>query len=123
VDAFSGDAIPVHLLTREAFELYFRHLKPGGILAVHISNSYLHLLPVVERAGIWIGKPGVSVRDRENEAIGTFASLWILISASQEFLETPEIRQAGAPLARTSTFRLWTDDYSNLIEILKWVLG
>jgi len=123
VDAFSGDAIPIHLLTREAFELYFRHLKPGGVLAVHISNSYLHLQPVVERAAIWLGKPAVSVRDRENEAIGTFGSLWVLMSGRQEFLEAPEIRQAGVSLARTSAFRLWTDDYSNLIGILKWVLG
>jgi hypothetical protein len=123
VDAFSGDAIPVHLLTREAFELYFRHLKPGGILAVHISNSYLHLQPVVERASIWLGKPAVSVRDKGNESNGTFGSLWVLLSGRQEFLETPEIRRASVPLARSSTFRLWTDDYSNLIGILKWVLG
>ncbi len=49
MDAFSGDAIPVHLLTKEAFGLYFRHLKPDGILAVHTSNTYLQLAPVVKQ--------------------------------------------------------------------------
>src|SRR5258706_16000426 len=61
VDAFSGDAIPVHLLTREAFELYFRHLRPGGVLAVHISNNYLDLQPVVVSAATELRKTAVVV--------------------------------------------------------------
>ena len=56
VDAFSGDSIPVHLLTREAFELYFRELKPDGLLAVHISNNYLNLEPVVRAAAAALSK-------------------------------------------------------------------
>ena len=123
VDAFSGDAIPVHLLTREAFELYFRHLKADGVLAVHISNSYLNLQPVVERAAAYFGKPAVSVVNQDEPANGVFRSTWILIAAQPESLASPEIRPVGVPLARTSNFRLWTDDYSNLLGILKWVLG
>ena len=57
VDAFSSDSIPVHLLTREAMALYFRHLKPGGVLAVHISNRFINLEPVLERASSALGKP------------------------------------------------------------------
>ena len=123
VDAFSGDAIPVHLLTREAFALYFRHLKPDGVLAVHISNSYLNLQLVLERAAIDLGKPALSIVNEDDPANGVFRSTWILIAAQPEFLALPEIRHAGVPLARTSTFRLWTDDYSNLLGILKWLLG
>jgi hypothetical protein len=123
VDAFSGDAIPVHLLTREAFELYFRHLKADGVLAVHISNSYLNLQPVVERAAAYFGKPAVSVVNQDDPANGVFRSTWILIAAQPESLASPEIRPVGVPLPRTSNFRLWTDDYSNLLGILKWVLG
>lgn len=123
VDAFSGDAIPVHLLTREAFAVYFRHTKPHGTLAVHISNSYLNLLPVVERAAAWFGKPAVSVRNDSDEANGILRSTWVLITDRRDLLESREIRRAGIPLARTSDFRLWTDDYSNLFGILKWVLG
>jgi SAM-dependent methyltransferase len=123
VDAFSGDAIPVHLLTREAFELYVQHLKPGGVLAVHISNSYLNLQPVVERAAVELGKPAVIVRNDDDEANGILRSTWVLVSDRRDFLESEEVRRVGIPLARTSDFPLWTDDYSNLIGILKWVLG
>jgi spermidine synthase len=123
VDAFSGDAIPVHLLTREAFEIYFRHLKPHGVLVVHISNSYLKLEPVVERAATHFAKPAARIRSENDEANGILRSTWVLMTTNQEFLEMPEIRQAGLPLARTSNFQLWTDDYSNLLGILRWVLG
>jgi hypothetical protein len=123
VDAFSGDAIPVHLLTREAFELYSRHLKADGILAVHISNNYLNLQPVVRRAATWLGKPALRVVNGGDDANAIFRSTWILIVGNREFAEAPELRAAATTLPRDTRLRLWTDDYSNLFGILKWVLG
>ena len=62
MDAFSGDSVPVHLITREAFQVYFRHLKPNGILAVNITNKYLNLQPVMERAADALGKVALVYR-------------------------------------------------------------
>ena len=120
VDAFSGDAIPVHLLTREAFELYFHHLKPDGVLAVHISNNYLNLRPVVARAAAWLRKPAILVVNEDDKANGIYRSSWVLIAANADFFEAPEIKRAAQPLPSAAHVKLWTDDYSNLFVILKW---
>ena len=79
VDAFSSDAIPVHLLTREAFVLYFRHLKPDGVLAVHVSNKHLNLTPVVKLAAASLGKD-VRMVDTEDEENDVFGSTWVLVT-------------------------------------------
>ncbi len=81
VDAFSSDAIPVHLLTREAFVLYFRHLKPDGVLAVHVSNKHLDLTPVVKLAAVSLGKDARIV-DTDDEANDVFGSTWVLVTAN-----------------------------------------
>ncbi|HET7839966.1 MAG TPA: hypothetical protein VFM21_00080, partial [Terriglobia bacterium] len=110
------------LLTREAFETYFLHLKPEGVLAVHISNNYLNLEPVVEHAAAWFGKQVIDVTNPNDDSMGVFRSNWILIASQPESLAAPEMRRASVPLARSPSFRLWTDDYSNLLRILKWTL-
>jgi len=120
-DAFSGDAIPVHLLTREAFALYSRHLQPQGVLALHISNTYLYLRPVVARATQDSGRMAVLVTTRANDAEGTFHSSWVLVSANREILSSDPLRAAAVPLPSFPEFRPWTDDFSNLLGILKWV--
>jgi SAM-dependent methyltransferase len=122
VDAFSGDAIPVHLLTRQAFELYFRHLKPGGILAVHISNNYLNLEPVVERAAAWLEKPAVKISNGNDDRHGVFRSSWILLSDRPESLDAPDIKRVATVLPPRTDLPLWTDDYSNLFGVVKWVM-
>ncbi len=119
VDAFSGDAIPVHLLTREAFALYFRHLKPDGILAVHISNRYLNLGPVVEQAARAFGKRTLQVENKEDEATKVFEATWVLISGRPGLFDQNAFRYAGLPLETHRHVRMWTDDYSNLFQILK----
>ena len=81
IDAFTSDAIPVHLLTREAFALYFRHLKPSGILAVHVSNRYLDLVPVVSRNAHDFGKTAIDVDDEDEEADYFSNSDWVLVSS------------------------------------------
>jgi SAM-dependent methyltransferase len=119
VDAFSGDSIPVHLLTREAFDLYFRHLKEGGVLAVHVSNKYLDLMPVVGRATESAGKEAVIVDTEDEEESGVYGSTWILVSEDTRLFGRPALKEAGSALAAREDVRLWTDDYSNLFRILK----
>jgi SAM-dependent methyltransferase len=119
VDAFSGDSIPVHLMTREAFQLYLRHLRPDGVLAVHISNRYLDLKPVVKKLADNFGLSAMLVDTDDDDANEIFGSTWILVTANQEFLNIPVVKEAALPIDETKNQRLWTDDYSNLFQILK----
>ena len=119
VDAFSGDSIPVHLLTRQAFDLYFRHLKPDGVLAVHISNKYLDLEPVVAAAAAWFNKEAVMINNSDDHQKGVYAASWILIGSRGGFQGQHQIETAGTVLAPAKNGGLWTDDYSSLLKILK----
>jgi len=119
VDAFSSDAIPVHLLTREAFELYFRHLNPNGILAIHTSNRYLNLAPVVAQNARDLGKVAVTIDQEEDDVDYLFGTTWILVSANAEAFRQREFEKASEPSEIDPKLRTWTDDYSNLFEILK----
>jgi hypothetical protein len=113
LDAFSGDAVPAHLLTLEAFALYRQHLRqPDGILAVHITNTYLDLRPVVLSAAahyhlksVWIHAPGDGLISAESE--------WILLSEGT----LPSSQDQLPPVA--ANFKPWTDDYSNLFRVLR----
>jgi hypothetical protein len=120
VDAFSSDAIPVHLLTREAFELYFRHLKRGGILAVHVSNRYLDLAPVVARNALDLAKVGMEVNDDGEDEDYLSESDWVLVASDGALFADPLFHNIRINPAKTRTgLRPWTDDYSNLVQILK----
>ncbi len=119
VDAFSGDAIPVHLLTREAFELYFRQLKSNGVLAVHISNSYLDLQPVVAGAAAALGKESVLIVNPDDHSKGVFASIWVLVGDPNGFEGEREIESHGIMIGPRGKNRMWTDDFSNLFEALR----
>jgi SAM-dependent methyltransferase len=120
VDAFSGDSIPVHLLTREAFQLYFRQLRPDGVLAVHVSNQYLNLEPVVAAAASRLGKEAVIINHEIGASQGVYPSRWILVGSWQGFLGRSEIERAGEILpANLPAADLWTDDYSSLWRVLK----
>jgi SAM-dependent methyltransferase len=119
VDAFSGDSIPVHLLTRQAFDLYFRNLKPGGVLAVHISNKYLDLEPVVASAAAWLDKEAVMISNSDDHPKGVYAASWILVGNRAGFLGQTRIENAGTLLAPAKNRLFWTDDYSSLLRILR----
>lgn len=121
LDAFSSDAIPVHLLTREAFAVYFQHLKPNGILAVHTSNRYLKLEPVVARLAREFGYEAVDISDNPpDEKWWLFRSTWVLVTKNRELLETePFASSILAHETDASEKSLWTDDYSSLYEVLK----
>lgn len=118
VDAFSSDAIPIHLLTREAFELYFRHLQPRGVLAVHVSNKHLDLAPVVDTLARALSKHAVTIDNEDDDANAVFASSWVLVSGRQSFFQFPLVFKAAAPVESRPGLRMWTDDYSNLFQIL-----
>jgi hypothetical protein len=120
VDAFTSDAIPVHLLTREAFVLYFRHLKPSGILAVHVSNRYLDLVPVVSRNAQDLGKAAIDVDDEDEEEDYFSSSDWVLVSANGSIFHDAAFKSSSVrpPRMRTN-LRPWTDDYSNLFQIVR----
>jgi spermidine synthase len=117
VDAFSSDAIPVHLLTNEAFKLYWKHLKPTGILAVHISNRYLDLSPVVQQGARAMGKPALLIASEDDPRAGTFTADWVLVTTNPSTLD--HLTQFATRITKKPGLRMWTDDYSNLWQILK----
>ncbi|MGH8667871.1 MAG: spermidine synthase [Burkholderiales bacterium] len=122
VDAFSSDAIPVHLITREALGVYLRHTRPGGIVAFHVSNRFLDLIPVVARLAKEHGAHAVLVNDDPDDEDDSLRSRsdWVLVSRDARALERETIVEAGAqPAEDRPQWRTWTDDYSNLIQILK----
>ncbi|HYL09548.1 MAG TPA: fused MFS/spermidine synthase [Candidatus Acidoferrales bacterium] len=119
IDAFTGDAIPVHLLTREAFAVYLQHLAPGGILAIHISNRFLDLEPVARRAAEEFGLQSVLIVSEDNDPV-TYESDWVLLSRDAEILHSPTIWEQSEDEEKPARrLRLWTDDYSNLFQVLK----
>jgi len=120
MDAFSSDSVPMHLLTREAYQVYLKHLKPDGVLAVHISNRYLNLAPVVSQAMADIGFHGRIVEDEATTQEYYSGSTWTVLARDEQFFNSknfkvPEI----SPLVPQAGFQAWTDDFSNIIRILK----
>ncbi len=117
MDAFSGDSIPVHLITREAFDLYYRHIKPGGVIAIHISNKYLDLEPVLARAAQALHKPAWTVEtDDTGDCFGT---TYVLFANDVAIFRSPEFNGQGRRARIRPRVDMWTDDYSNLLRILK----
>jgi len=115
VDAFSGDAVPVHLLTQEAFAIYFRELKPNGVLAVHVSNRYLDLAPVVKKAADTFKRVAYLSASGSDEARGLKASTWVLIGQREQLSRFTSLRE----LPPAASVRSWTDDYSSILGIMK----
>jgi hypothetical protein len=118
VDAFSGDAIPIHLITREAFIEYFRHLKRDGILAIHVSNKYLDLIPVVARIAADLHKTAIAVYDT---GTGSYPgeSDWVLVATKPEIFDDPMFEADSVePVEINPKVALWTDDFSNVLQIM-----
>ena len=119
VDAFSSDAIPLHLLTTEAIALYKRHLAPDGIIAFHVSNQYLDLAPEIAQLAIASHMQSKLIEAASNDLDGSYRSTWILLTNSEIFFGVPAIAAADDPVPTTPRLRPWTDDYSSLLPILK----
>lgn len=116
LDAFSSDAIPVHLLTREAFEIYLRHLKPRGVIAVHTSNRFLDLEPIVMRIVKCFGLHGATVLSYR----GTFHPQWVLLMRDATILEKLKSNYSRIQLPRSGdSAPLWTDDHASLLPALR----
>jgi hypothetical protein len=120
MDAFSGDSVPVHLITLEAFRTYFRHLKADGIVAVNISNKYLDLRPVMEGAARAFGRIALAFEFTPDEDDPVcFGATWVLIMSPTTRDEHRAAFADGKVLERRPGFRMWTDDYSGMFGILK----
>ncbi len=120
LDAFSSDAIPVHLLTKEAFELYLKQLTQNGVLAVHISNRYLDLQPVVEKLAAHFKLHVVTISDDNEPEWWIYATTWMLVTPSKEFLASDRIREVAEEAeTEKKSLPLWTDDYASLYSIMK----
>jgi hypothetical protein len=144
VDAFSSDAIPMHLLTKEAIELYLSRLRPDGIIALHVSNRYLSLEPVAARIARELGLVGLQINDGDkfdpdggdderNKVPGKQNSQWVVLARDAKHFgrlsEPPgEAEVAGRkvplsswmPLELPPNTPLWTDDFSNVVSVLSW---
>lgn len=120
VDAFSSDAIPVHLLTAECAEIYAKHLRPGGILAVHISNRFLNLEPVARGMAEQLGWNAVLVENPNDDAQGVYASSWVLITSSQTVVDDAELAVQTSEWSNNDWILKWTDDYSGLWQVIEF---
>jgi len=120
MDAFSSDAVPMHLLTREAYQIYLRHLKPDGVLIFNISNRYLDLEPVVSQAGREFGFSGITVVDEGETQNYYVSSTWMILSRDPAIFNHPYLQDSTvAPMRIDPGFRAWTDDYSDIVHITK----
>jgi SAM-dependent methyltransferase len=130
LDAFSGDAIPVHLLTKEAFALYGRHLKPDGVIAVHISNRHLDLAPVVANLARAFRYKLTSISHEEDEGDDAddeagrewwvYSSTWALLTRNEAISNFHAIRQAAdAAPTNAVAIPLWTDDFASVFQVVK----
>jgi hypothetical protein len=120
IDAFSGDAIPLHLLTTQAMALYRRHLAQGGVLAFHISNQHVNLAPAIALLAASVGMQARRISSMANEPRGEFNSTWVLVSDNSAFFAQPEVAAHSYPIEPKAGLRLWTDDYSALLPVLRW---
>ena len=138
MDAFSSDSVPVHLITREAIDLYFRKLDNDGLLLIHISNRYVDLEPVLADLSqdaqltgrIQIFSPAkidptaeieiIEAATREYLSKFQYPSVWVLLAENEEALGKIATDQRWRPLETKPGVSLWTDDYSNIIKVLRW---
>lgn len=118
IDAFSSDAIPVHLLTTQCGDIYRQNLRPGGVLAIHVSNRFLDLDPVVRGLAGHLGWQAFRIDNDDDDSIGVFTSSWILLTSSTEFAGLSELQDAHTPWEDTDPILQWTDDYSGLWRVL-----
>src|SRR3984885_8450531 len=119
VDAFSGDAIPLHLLTIQAIELYKKHLAPGGILAFHVSNQYLNLPPELSALADAANMQSRLIESQPDDSIGAYRATWILLTSNSAFFDQPEVAAVAGTVPTDARLRVWTDDYSSILPILQ----
>ncbi len=120
VDAFSGDAIPVHLLTQEASDLYWKHLNEDGILVIHISNLHIDLSDVVRQMASHAGKEIFNIDDDGDSHFYMSGSSWVVITDNEAFLNDELIQDQMDEWDHELNPIVWTDDFSNLFDVVEW---
>jgi hypothetical protein len=120
VDAFSGDAIPLHLLTTQALALYRRHLAPGGIIAFHISNRHVDLEAPIAELATSAGMEARHVYTLAKEPLGEYTATWMLVTDNAGFFQQPELVAHAFYPKTLPGLRPWTDDFSSLLPVLHW---
>ena len=125
VDAFGSDAIPVHLLTREALDVYFDHLEPHGIIAFHISNHYVDLEPVLanlaaDRLAGCVAYLRQHQPTPEEKDDGIMASHWLILARRTGDLQPLLKNPAWHPATSRPEMSVWTDNSSNLMQVFRW---
>jgi hypothetical protein len=118
IDAFSGDAIPLHLLTAQALAIYRKHLVPDGILAFHISNQHVDLEPAIALLAHSAGMQARTVESKANPEHGEFKATWVLVTGNTAFFALPAVADVSRLPEQRPGMRLWTDDYSSLLALL-----
>ena len=118
VDAFSSDAIPVHLITGEAMAVYLKHLKPGGALVIHVTNRFLKLAPVVKKIADSHGLHAALITDEAEDEIFSKTD-WVIVTRDRTLLENDAIAGKASAIDEIPGLKLWTDDFNNLFQILK----
>lgn len=118
VDAFSSDAIPVHLITREALDVFFQHLKPDGVIAFHVSNRFLRLAPVVAQLAADAHAHAIDIIDDPDNDDFT-GSEWVLVTRNAGFASDPAITRLASPIDPIPGLPMWTDQFNNLFKIVK----
>jgi hypothetical protein len=120
IDAFSSDSIPVHLITREALAVYLKHMQPDGIVAFHVTNRYLDLPPVVKMVADANGIASVLVEHDPDESDERYSNTdWTLVTRDRSFLQSAALQRAQTAVEVPPRLSLWTDDFNNLLRILK----
>jgi len=118
VDAFSSDAIPVHLITREALQVYLKHIKPDGAVAFHVTNRYLQLAPVVKLLADEVGMEAVLITDDPDDPHLSRTD-WVIVTKNRDFINDPDVVAKRAKIDPIKGLTPWTDDFNNLYRILK----
>jgi hypothetical protein len=119
IDAFSSDSIPVHLITREAIALYARHIAPDGIIAVHISNRFLDLKPVLANIAATEGLAARLVSDEPEGGGSASTTDWVLLARNPRVFDDEALAARVEDLAPNPALSLWTDQFNNLLDVLK----
>jgi hypothetical protein len=117
VDAFSSDAIPIHLLTRESFETYLAHLSDDGVLALHVTNRYVDLIPIVARLAAEVGMNAIYIENHSSDSRMVNSTDWLLLTNNQEFLGVEAVHEDEEEMPEPGP--LWTDDFSSVFEVLE----
>jgi hypothetical protein len=126
IDAFAGDSIPMHLLTREAMAAYVKHLAPGGVMVFQATNRFVNIAPVVERLADEFDMSAVMVVDEPENGYTAGVDYWlsstdqIIVTRNRALLDSPALKSVATALPHNPKFRVWTDDFYNLLGVLKY---